>query len=218
MDYVLSSKIRYQNDNAKTLVEIGVALFCSDDPNSDTAACIKEPAAIYAMVSFFQDAGHTVGDYLNGLFIGARGTSHGNIFEEILAWNFFHLFSSASAWILFLTFVGPLPSGPQSVLSWWLSPGIPRTLSTRRPLLPSAQCPLRVRWRTRKPSLTGPLIQWAPRFSLRMSIVDLTSLWFWKLTRQNNIFLFWYSLDLQEGSQSRTSIRLLRQWIQNRYT
>lgn len=91
MDYVVSGKLRYQDDDAKTLVEIGIALFCDEGED----ACIREPIAIYAMVDFFKKTGFTVEAYLRRTFTSARGTSYGNVYEEILAWQLFRAFQKS---------------------------------------------------------------------------------------------------------------------------
>jgi hypothetical protein len=90
MDYVLSGTIKHQDARAKSLVEIGVAFFCKEG----STATIMEPIAIYSLVNFFKSRGQTVGTYLNTLLTSARGYSCGNVFEEIIAWNFFTAFSS----------------------------------------------------------------------------------------------------------------------------
>lgn len=105
MDYVLSGKVKYQDARAKTLVEIGVAFFSEDD----SAATIMEPIAIYSLVNFFKSHGQTVGTYLNMLWTSARGYSYGNIFEEIVAWNFFTAFSSGQELDAVFHFCGTPP-------------------------------------------------------------------------------------------------------------
>lgn len=106
MDFILSSKISYENQKAKTLVEIGVAFF---GENSDTIATINEPIAIYSLVSFFKTHGNNVGTYLQSIFAHARGTSHGNLFEEIIAWNLFTAFSTSRSLRSVFHFCGTPP-------------------------------------------------------------------------------------------------------------
>lgn len=92
MNYVLSSQITYQNEEARTLVEIGVASFCESAGKVEIAE-VKEPIAIYALLDFFKGGGQDIGQYLNDLYFTAR-KSPGGVFEEIIAWNIFVAFSS----------------------------------------------------------------------------------------------------------------------------
>jgi hypothetical protein len=90
MRYIVTGRTRYITRQFEQLVEIGIARFQFAD--IATVAFINEPAAMYALTNLLLADGKNVAEYLRLSFDMARGTSIGNIFEEMFAYQLYQKF------------------------------------------------------------------------------------------------------------------------------